>query len=172
MNIHSQCRLARLSAVGLLCAAVACPLPTIAQTDNAAGVLQTLEEVVVTGRKREESLQEIPVAISVLGSDMIAELNVLRQDDLAALVPGYFYNQGVGLNEDRTAALPSIRGIGSTELATNRSKVASFVDGMPILGSVGAINIGGATQVEVYSGPQSAAFGRSTFCRCDQLRNP
>lgn len=163
MNIHSQCRLARLSAVGLLCAAVACPLPTFAQTDNADGVLQTLEEVVVTGRKREESLQEIPVAISVLGSDMIAELNVLRQDDLAALVPGYFYNQGVGLNEDRTAALPSIRGIGSTELATNRSKVASFVDGMPILGSVGAINIGGATQVEVYSGPQSAAFGRSTF---------
>ena len=67
------------------------------------------------------------------------------------------------MSEDRTAALPSIRGIGSTELATNRAKVASFVDGMPILGSIGAINIGGATRVEVYSGPQSAAFGRSTF---------
>ena len=126
-----------------------------------AGV--ALEEIVVTGRKREELLQDVPVAISVLSENILAEQNVIRQDDLAALVPGYFYNQGVGLNEDRTAALPSIRGIGSTELATNRAKVASFIDGMPILGSVGAINIGGATQVEVYSGPQSAAFGRSTF---------
>ena len=103
------------------------------------------------------------MSIAVIDSNLLIEQNVLRQDDLAALVPGYFYNQGVGLNEDRTAALPSIRGIGSTELATNRAKVATFVDGIPILGSVGAIHIGGATQVEVYSGPQSAAFGRSTF---------
>eukprot|EP00903_Cladosiphon_okamuranus_P004439 g4437.t1 len=42
-------------------------------------------------------------------------------------------------------------------------EVSSFVDGLPILGSIGAINISAATQIEVYSGPQSAAFGRSTF---------
>ncbi len=123
----------------------------------------SLEEIVVTGRKREESLQDIPVSITVLGSGTLAEQNVLDQADLAELVPGLFYNQGNGAIDDQIAALPSIRGISSSEIATNRTKVSSFVDGMPILGSVGSINIGGATQVEVYSGPQSAAFGRSTF---------
>ena len=161
METYYQKGLTTLNAIGLFCAAIAFSMPSIAQSTS--GGFAELEEIVVTGRKREESLQDIPISISVIGGNELAELNVLRQDDLAALVPGFYYNQGVGLSEDRTAALPSIRGIGSTELATNRSKVASFIDGMPILGSIGAINIGGATQVEVYSGPQSAAFGRSTF---------
>lgn len=123
------------------------------------------EEIIVTGRKREESLQDIPVSISVLSSNVVAEQNILDLGDLADLVPGLYYNQGsaTGQNNDRIAALPSIRGISSNEIATNRTKVSSFVDGMPILGSIGAINIAGAAQVEVYSGPQSAAFGRSTF---------
>ncbi len=139
--------------------------PSIAQDENDDDSLETqsLEEIVVTGRKREESLQDIPVSISVLGSSLLAEQNILDQGDLAELVPGLNYNQGNDAINDRIAALPSIRGISSNEIATNRTKVSSFVDGMPILGSVGAINIGGAAQVEVYSGPQSAAFGRSTF---------
>ncbi|MBX2849463.1 MAG: TonB-dependent receptor [Acidiferrobacterales bacterium] len=123
-----------------------------------------IEEIVVTGRKREESLQDIPVSISVVGADMLAEQNVLSMGDLAELVPGLNYSQGEnGPFDDRIAGLTSIRGVQSNEIATNRTKVTSFVDGMPIIGSVGAINIGGSSQVEVYSGPQSAAFGRSTF---------
>lgn len=125
-----------------------------------------MDEIVVTGRKRDESLQDIPVSISVLDSSTLADQNVLDQGDLADLIPGLWYNegnQGTGGESDRIAALPSIRGISSSEIATNRTKVSSFVDGIPVIGSVGAINIGGATQVEVYNGPQSAAFGRSTF---------
>lgn len=161
MENHSLFSVSKSVVVGLSIS-LAYAAPTFAQ-DSDDNSFTSLEEIIVTGRKREESLQDIPVTISVIGGSDLEDLNVLRQDDLAALVPGFYYNQGVGLNEDRTAALPSIRGVGSTELATNRSKVASFIDGMPILGSIGAINIGGATQVEVYSGPQSAAFGRSTF---------
>jgi outer membrane receptor protein involved in Fe transport len=164
MNNGTLCNFFKSTVVASIGLSVAF-LPQIsgAQSENDENSFQSLDEITVTARKREESLQEIPVAISVVNATQLAELNVLRQEDLAALVPGFHYNQGVGLNEDRTAALPSIRGIGSTELATNRSKVATFVDGMPILGSVGAISIGGAAQVEVYRGPQSAAFGRSTF---------
>jgi outer membrane receptor protein involved in Fe transport len=164
MKNHVLCSLSRSAVIASFALSVAfVPQISGAQSEDDENSFQSLDEITVTARKREESLQDIPVAISVVNSTQLAELNVLRQEDLASLVPGFHYNQGVGLNEDRTAALPSIRGIGSTELATNRSKVATFVDGMPILGSVGAINIGGATQVEVYRGPQSAAFGRSTF---------
>lgn len=169
MNKKNLLKLYRLNAIGLFCATMAAPLPLIAQTTSEnteeTNEAQTLDEIVVTGRKREESLKDIPVSISVLSASSLADQNVLDQGDLADLVPGLFYNQGNGNSafDDRIAALPSIRGISSSEIATNRTKVSSFVDGMPIIGSVGAINIGGATQVEVYSGPQSAAFGRSTF---------
>lgn len=161
MKSSYQTSLIKLNTVGLLCAAMAYSMPTLAQNND--DEIFNLEEIIVTGRKREESLQDIPISISVIGANDLAELNVIRQEDLAELVPGYYYQQSIGLNTDRTAAVASIRGVGSNDLSTNRAKVATFIDGFPILGSVGAVNVGGSSQVEVYRGPQSAAFGRSTF---------
>lgn len=118
-----------------------------------------LEEIIVTARKREENLQEIPVSITVMSANLIEDTGILTQDELFQLVPGIHYDEG----PDRNAAFPSVRGVQSTEIATNRTKVTSFVDGMPILGSQGSLGFGNLQQVEVYRGPQSAAFGRSTF---------
>ena len=128
----------------------------IAQND---GATFSLEEIVITGRKREESLTDVPVSISVLGESLLQDTGILTQNDLFELVPGIYYDEG----PDRNAAFPSVRGVQSNEIATNRTKVTAFVDCMPILGSQGAIGFGNAAQVEVYRGPQSAAFGRSTF---------
>ena len=119
----------------------------------------TLEEIIVTARKREESLQEVPVSISVLSDSLISDTGILTQEELFQLVPGIYYDEG----PDRNAAFPSVRGVQSNEIATNRTKVTAFVDGMPILGSQGSLGFGSLQQVEVYRGPQSAAFGRSTF---------
>ena len=129
--------------------------PVQAQTEQ--GFL--LEEIIVTARKREESLQEVPVSISVLSDGLIEETGILTQEELFQLVPGIYYDEG----PDRNAAFPSVRGVQSNEIATNRTKVTQFVDGMPILGSQGSLGFGNLQQVEVYRGPQSAAFGRSTF---------
>ena len=129
--------------------------PVSAQQDD--GFL--LEEIIVTARKREESLQEVPVSISVLTDNLIEETGILTQEELFQLVPGIYYDEG----PDRNAAFPSVRGVQSNEIATNRTKVTAFVDGMPILGSQGSLGFGNLQQVEVYRGPQSAAFGRSTF---------
>ncbi len=118
-----------------------------------------LEEIIVTARKREESLQEVPVSITVLSDNLIEDTGILTQDELFQLVPGIHYDEG----PDRNAAFPSVRGVQSNEIATNRTKVTQFVDGMPILGSQGSTTFGNLQQVEVYRGPQSAAFGRSTF---------
>ena len=129
--------------------------PNFAQDDG----YNLLEEIIVTARKREESLQEVPVSISVLSDNLIEETGILTQEELFQLVPGIYYDQG----PDRNAAFPSVRGVQSNEIATNRTKVTAFVDGMPILGSQGSLGFGNLAQVEVYRGPQSAAFGRSTF---------
>lgn len=118
-----------------------------------------LDEIIVTGRKREESLQEVPVSISVLNAELISKAGIVDQQDLFDLTPGIHYDE----SGDRNAALPSVRGVQSTAVATNRTKVTAFLDGMPILGSQGSIGFNNIEQIEVYRGPQSAAFGRSTF---------
>ena len=129
--------------------------PVHAQTEQGFA----LEEIIVTARKREESLQEVPVSISVLSDGLIEDTGILTQEELFQLVPGIYYDEG----PDRNAAFPSVRGVQSNEIATNRTKVTAFVDGMPILGSQGSLGFGNLEQVEIYRGPQSAAFGRSTF---------
>ena len=147
-------RFNQLLMMGIL-ASLAAGEPVQAQTEQDF----LLEEIIVTARKREESLQEVPVSISVLSDNLIQETGILTQEELFQLVPGIYYDEG----PDRNAAFPSVRGVQSNEIATNRTKVTQFVDGMPILGSQGSLGFGNLQQVEVYRGPQSAAFGRSTF---------
>ena len=119
----------------------------------------SFEEIIVTGRKREESLTDVPISISVLGEDFIRDAGIVDQRDLFELTPGIFYDEQI----DRLSQSPSVRGVQSSEIATNRTNVTSFIDGMPVLGAPASIAIGSTRQVEIYRGPQSAAFGRSTF---------
>lgn len=118
-----------------------------------------LEEVVVTARKREENLQDVPVAISVFTGDALQQAGILSTRDLYSATPGLNYDTGF----DQNAGTPAIRGVVSQEIATYRQKVTTFLDGMPILGQQGTVPFNAIEQVEVLRGPQSAAFGRSTF---------
>ena len=119
-----------------------------------------LEEIVVTGRKREESLTDVPVAISVFDEDLISRQGITSLQELYDATPGLSYDIAFG---DRNSAQPGIRGVQSNEIATTQQKVTTFVDGMPFVGQVGSLGFYGVDQVEVYRGPQSAAFGRATF---------
>lgn len=130
--------------------------PAFAQQDGSEGVL---EEVVVTARKREELLTDVPVSISALTSKAIEDAGITNLTELFAIIPGVENNA----DGSRQADKPAIRGVGSQENATIRAKVTSFIDGIPLLGSQGIGSFAGLDHVEVLRGPQSAAFGRSTF---------
>jgi outer membrane receptor protein involved in Fe transport len=119
----------------------------------------TLEEIVVTARKREENLMEVPVSISVINAGLIEEAGIVEPRDFFELTPGLDFDT----NGDRNNATPSVRGIQSTATATTRQKVMSFIDGMPLVGAQGTMQFAGVERIEVFRGPQSAAFGRSTF---------
>ena len=132
-----------------------------AQTTNAPGGNATsIEEVLVTGRKRSESLTDVPVSISVFNETLLAEAGIATQDDLFAATPGLDYGNWNGTRTDNN---PGVRGVQSELRASNQQKVASFIDGMPMNGNTGTLQFAGIDAVEVYRGPQSAAFGRSTF---------
>ncbi|CAN0126993.1 unnamed protein product, partial [Chrysoparadoxa australica] len=118
-----------------------------------------MNTVTVTARKREEALQEVPVSISVFTGEQLKNAAITSARDLYAETPGLNYDTGF----DQNAATPAIRGVTSQEIATYRQKVTTFLDGMPILGQQGTVPFLAVQQVEVLRGPQSAAFGRSTF---------
>ena len=118
-----------------------------------------LEEIVVTARKREENLQEVPVSISVISDSLIDEAGIVEPRDFFEMTPGVDFDT----NGDRNNATPAVRGIQAKATATTRQKVMSFIDGLPLVGAQGTMQFTGIERVEVFRGPQSAAFGRSTF---------
>jgi len=134
--------------------------PAVTESDTDVDNLEVLEEVVVTGRKREESLKDVPVAISVWSAKSLKEQMIITQRELFDATPGLTYDTFTG---DRNSSQPGIRGVQSNEIATTQQKVNSFIDGLPLLGQAGSLSFWEVDRVEIYRGPQSAAFGRSTF---------
>jgi outer membrane receptor protein involved in Fe transport len=146
--------------VALACAvSVVSTTPLYAADAPAASGSQSLEEVIVIARKREERLVDVPIAITSLSADALQQAGITDLGSLAATVPGFQYTQA----RERNSSLPGIRGIKSTEISPNRQKVSTFYDGMPVLGQQAVSQLVDVGRVEVYRGPQSAQFGRAVF---------
>lgn len=120
---------------------------------------EEVEKILIFARKRGEQMKDVPVSVSAMSNDALAKAGVTNIDGLFALVPGVENNA----DGSRIANKPAIRGVGSTENASIRAKVTSFIDGIPMVGAQGISSFAGLQHVEVLRGPQSAAFGRSTF---------
>jgi iron complex outermembrane receptor protein len=122
---------------------------------------ESLGEVVVTARKREESSLKIPVAVTALSSQELQAENVQSIDEIAAVTPGLVRDStGTGAaRADRSAQQLIIRGMTP---ASGNNVTSVFVNGIPV--SDGDVDgIFDFDNVEVLKGPQSAYFGRSTF---------
>lgn len=120
------------------------------------------EKVVVTARKRKESLKEAPVAVTAFTPDSIERLNIQSIDDVARFTPGLSFSKTFGRSSDR----PVIRGqsnVLANVLFGVESGTAYFVDGMYYGGSIQSIDMSELQRVEVIKGPQSALFGRNTY---------
>ncbi len=137
----------------LLAAALACSSGAIAQT-------ATLEEVVVTAEKREQSLQEVPISILAFSQDRLETLRIDELDDLNANVPNLVVNN---FNNDPVAVRMFIRGIGQNDLQiTQDPSVALYLDGVYIGTSFGAGFEGvDIERLEVLRGPQGTLYGRN-----------
>ena len=144
--------------------AVAAILATPVATLPTAG-WATIDEVVVTTRKREENLQEVPVAVAAFSADLLESQGLRNTQDILKLVPGVQFDQAFGASDTRI----SMRGINASR---GRASVAVLVDGVDVSGE--NINIGGGSsllntalldleRVEIVKGPQSALYGRNAF---------
>ena len=143
------------------------PLASVALlTAMSAAYAQTssggLEEIVVTAQKRQESLQDVPVAIQALGAERLDELNVMRFDDFAQFLPSVsFESNGPG------SALVYMRGVasgGDGNHSASLPSVGIYLDEQPITTIQGALDVHmyDIERVEALAGPQGTLFGASS----------
>lgn len=122
--------------------------------DNRGGIT----EIIVTARKREESLQDVPLSIAVLGAEQLQGRGLLSDYDIANFTVGFRTLQQTGRDTDR----PTIRGMGAP-VSRGEPNASYFIDGVFVSGSISTAVTGAVERVEVLRGPQSAQFGRATF---------
>ena len=125
-----------------------------------ASASRMIEEVVVTARKREESLTDVPVAISAFNSEGLKAAGIDELGDILDNTVGMVFNDRDGT---RVNSQPGVRGIKSFTGGGSTVRVSTFIDGMPMVGFQNSIPFIDVAGVEVYRGPQSAVFGRSVF---------
>ncbi|MCG2840963.1 TonB-dependent receptor [Sandaracinobacter sp. RS1-74] len=116
-----------------------------------------MEDIIVTAQKRAESLQDVPIAISVVTAGSLTNAGIRSTQDLSQSV--------AGLNVTRTteATVFTLRGVGTQGGSTGQdSAVATFIDGVYIpsmAGSTFALN--NIERIEVLKGPQGTLYGRN-----------
>ncbi|HVN41739.1 MAG TPA: TonB-dependent receptor [Steroidobacteraceae bacterium] len=120
-----------------------------------------LEEVTVTAQRREEQIQQVPIAVTALTDTQLARLNITQTLDVMQLVPNSFASNNTGLG---TANVYSIRGLNNTEsIATFDPPVGTYVDDVFVARqNANNFNFFDVDRVEVLRGPQGTLFGRNT----------
>ncbi len=140
----------------LLVGATLCSLqaPTALAQESLA-----LEEVIVTARKRVESLQDAPMAVSALGGDLLKDAGIANLADITELVPNLQITR-----PSRDAGI-YIRGVGPTRGATNVTElsVGVYIDDVFLLKPHGQLmDLAEVESVQVLRGPQGTLFGKNT----------
>jgi len=137
------------------------PTPTLAQnaaTPERGDVALQLEEITVSARRREERLQDLPIAVTAFTADNIERQGLRDITDVAQFTPG-FSMQNVG----STTEQPFIRGMSVTSFSSNLQTASSFQDGVYSTGLGRTVFFDDLERIEIIKGPQAALFGRATF---------
>lgn len=140
----------------VLVAAAGLATPGYAQ--SAGQETASLDDIIVTAQRREQSLQEVPIAVTAFNAEMLERTGAQGISDIAAKAPGVtltqfnigepqLYIRGVGTTSDSAASDPSI-GISIDEVSIGRSGASSlaFLD---------------VERVEILRGPQGTLYGRN-----------
>lgn len=156
----------KLISRALLALAVAVPAVTVIPQTQAQGLL---EEVIVTAQKREQSLQDVPVAVSAFNAAMIEKSGVKDMFDLQVNAPSLI----VGQSQTSTTSTFQIRGVfTSSQNFGLESSVGLYVDGVYRARQGSMINnLVDVASVEVLRGPQGTLFGRNTPAGALQLNS-
>ena len=142
-----------------LTALAAAQVPAYAQENGEEDSARTLQTVTITATKREQTLQDVPVAVSVVGDEVIEQSEITDLNDLQSIVPS------LRVSQLQTSANTNfvIRGFGNgANNAGIEPSVGVFIDGVYRSRSAAQIaDLPNIERVEVLRGPQSTLFGKN-----------
>ncbi|WP_159981993.1 MULTISPECIES: TonB-dependent siderophore receptor [unclassified Novosphingobium] len=137
-------------------------MPAMAQDTATPAMADTSTggDIVVTARKREETIQSIPAAVAAVTQDALVKAGAQSLDDVVRMTPGVTFNSG---NAGGLAA-PAMRGITNITSTTFDNNVGVFLDGVYLSAKSNLdIDLFNLARVEVIKGPQSALYGNNAF---------
>lgn len=121
--------------------------------------------IIVTARRRTETIESVPIAVTAFTAPEIASRSAANVADLANLVPNTVFNTTASLSGSADSASIFIRGIGQTDFVFSTDPgVAVYLDGVYIARATGSVlDLTDVERVEVLRGPQGTLFGRNTI---------
>ncbi|NRB38209.1 MAG: TonB-dependent receptor plug domain-containing protein, partial [Pseudomonadales bacterium] len=133
----------------------------LAQEESSSENSLSLEEVVVTAQKREQNMQDVPVAITAFNADAIRDRKIDDITDIGSTTPNVQIAPSPG---GSTGATVAIRGAASINpAATWEPSVGIYMDGVFIAKNVGGIfDVAELSAIEILRGPQGTLYGKNT----------
>ncbi len=148
----------RLLAGTAIVAASAIAAPAFAQ--EAEESIGGLREIIVTAQKREQSLQDVPIAVTAVTGESLAANRITNVVDLSAIAPGVTVRPSIG-----SSSIPSftIRGAVSYGVVPGSDKqVSIYIDGVYLSSPRGGVfDLPNVERIEMLRGPQGTLFGRN-----------
>ena len=135
---------------------------TASSADGASAEKPISDEIVVTARKREENIQDVPVAVTVISAELLEDSGAQDISELQARVPNLSIYPGRGQSTTLTAFM---RGIGQADpLWGVDPGVGLYIDDVYMARPQGALlDVFDIGQIEVLRGPQGTLYGKNTI---------
>lgn len=139
-------------------------LAVVAGLQGVPALAAELEEIVVTARKLEESLQESPVAVSVASGDLLERMGAPDLTSVGQFAPNVIFESGQPTSGIRAPTI-FIRGLGQDDfIIVEDGAVGVYLDGVFVGRTIGSVfDLIDVERVEVLRGPQGTLFGKNTI---------
>ncbi len=126
---------------------------------------QPIDDIVVTARRREENLQQVPISVTAMSGAQLEARQIYAMDQLGTVVPNLQFDKAAPSSGSSSVGQVFIRGIGQADYTpVTDPGVAMYVDGIYIGRSPGnVLDLVDVERVEVLRGPQGTLFGRNSI---------
>ncbi len=132
---------------------------------SAALAQPALEEVTVTAQRREENIQNVPIAVSALTAQALETKGISDVAQITNFIPNVHLDNSAPFSGSTSVLSAYVRGIGQDDFAFNLDPgVGIYVDGVYYARTVGSnVDMLDVERIEVLKGPQGTLFGRNTI---------
>ena len=136
---------------------------TVAQTEGSSGqpeaqTSSSINDIIVTARRRQESAQRVPVSVAAFSAEKLAERSVTQIDQLTYSTPGLTYGRAGGSNNPQIV----IRGQSRANIGDAPQPVLSYFNDVPVPTDGSILPTYDLSSVQVLKGPQGTLFGRNS----------